>query len=144
MAAMAPSGAIRTSVASWATLLPKPTGFTPEISRGPACVGDIMRSEILSEAWIEKVPETVPDHLKRKHGQDDRHAREPSHPVGLSYILPPGRDHGAPGRDLGADAEPEKRQASLREHRIGKDEGALDKDRRHKIAKHMARHDPPG
>src|SRR5919112_3725415 len=115
---------MRMSVASCGTPLPKPTGITREINKGDASSWEVMRSEILSQARIEKIPEAVADHLKGKNGQDDRDAGKQRHPVGLSDILPPGRDHRSPGRHLGTDSEAQEGQSGFRQHGIGEDEGA--------------------
>ena len=53
------------------------------------------------------------------------------------------RDHRAPRRQLGRNADAEERQARFGEHRVGEDERRLHQDRRGDVVEDMDEHDSP-
>ena len=124
---------------------PSATGVAPAISSGPCSGGNgIIVRDPFCRRGSRRSRSPSPTSLQREDAEHDGDAGKQRHPVGLPDILPPGGDHRAPGRDLGAHADAEEGQARLGQHGVGEDERALHQDRRDEVAQHVARHDAPG
>src|SRR5215208_3432147 len=104
-----------------------------------ACQGG---SSLVVGTWIESFADTVTEEVEAENGEEDRHAREESHPprrrqVGLGLI-----EHRAPARLPGLGPEPQVRQGGLGDDGVAHRERRLHQERRQRVWQNVPDHYP--